>query len=74
RKTHNEVIHTTVNKLKQEKEQLGVESYAKSRALSNPKIFRDENMVRDYGRRLKEIEKRVKEIDEEIKSLLDKVV
>jgi ATP-binding cassette subfamily F protein 3 len=69
RKVHNSSLGVKIQKLQKEKEELQLESYAKARALSDQKIYRDENVVRDYGRRLKEIEKRSGEIDEEIKRL-----
>ncbi|MCM8797718.1 MAG: ATP-binding cassette domain-containing protein, partial [Candidatus Omnitrophica bacterium] len=62
RKAHNKAINEKITALKKEKEKLSLESYAKARALSNPRIYRDEETVRDYGRRLKEIEKLVLEI------------
>ena len=74
KKAHNDAIHIRVNKLKQEKEGLGIESYAKARALSNPRFYSDENRAKEYGRRLKEIEKRITQIDEEIKSLQGQVI
>ncbi|MFA6216429.1 MAG: ABC-F family ATP-binding cassette domain-containing protein [Candidatus Omnitrophota bacterium] len=73
-KNHNSSIHSQINKLNQEKEKLQIESYAKVRAMSDIKIFRDEFTVKEYGRRLKEIEKRVMEVDSEIKSLKEKLV
>jgi ATP-binding cassette, subfamily F, member 3 len=73
-KNHNFSIHNQINKLNQEKEKLQTESYAKVRAMSDTKIFRDENTVKEYGRRLKEIEKRVVEIDGEIMSLKEKLI
>jgi len=69
RKAHNAVIGQKINTLRKEIEKLNLESYAKARALSNPKIFRDEAMVIEYGRRLKEIEKKIMQIEAEIKSL-----
>ncbi len=69
RKAHNKVIHAKIDKLKKEKDSLNLESYAKARALSNPHIYRDEDTARDYGRRLKEIEKLLIQIDSEIKKL-----
>jgi len=67
RKNHNAQVRTQINKLQSEKERLELESYAKSRALSNPHIFRDEETARDYGRRLKEIEKEIQDLDQKIK-------
>ncbi|MDD5506304.1 MAG: ABC-F family ATP-binding cassette domain-containing protein, partial [Candidatus Omnitrophica bacterium] len=57
RKLHNSVIRDKINKLVKKKEALEIESYAKARALSNPHFYRDEETAKDYGRRMKEIEK-----------------
>jgi ATP-binding cassette subfamily F protein 3 len=62
RKVHNASIRLKINKLQSDKEKLELESYAKSRALSNPHIFRDEETAATYGRRLKEIDKEVQEL------------
>ena len=69
RKAHNLSIQAQIDKLTKQKEKLRLESYAKARALSNPHIYRDEGTVREYGRRLKEIEKLIVEINEEIKRI-----
>jgi ATP-binding cassette, subfamily F, member 3 len=69
RKNHNAAIRLKINKLQSEKERLELESYAKSRALSNPHIFRDEETAATYGRRLKEIDKEVQDLDAQIKEL-----
>jgi hypothetical protein len=74
RKAHNSSIREKINKLKNEKEKLQIESYAKARALSNPKIYRDEETAREYGRRMKEIEKRNVEIDLEVDGLEKEIV
>ncbi len=74
RKAHNASLREEINKLEKNKDNLVLESYAKARALSNPRIYRDEDMARDYGRRMKEIEKIVTEIDKEIKGLEDKII
>jgi ATP-binding cassette subfamily F protein 3 len=70
RKAHNVAVRDKINKLIKKKETLQIESYAKSRALSDPKIYRrDDDMAAEYGRRLKEIEKEFIEIDIKIKEL-----
>jgi ATP-binding cassette subfamily F protein 3 len=74
RKSHNAGIREAINKLEKKKEKLQLESYAKARALSNPKIFRDEETAKAYGRRLKEIERLAAEIDEEIKGLESQII
>ena len=45
----------------------------KLRALSDTRIYRDENQVREYGRRLKEIEKIMGDIDAKIKRLEEEI-
>ncbi len=74
RKAHNKALSEQVSRLYKEKEQLSLESYAKARALSNPRIYRDEETVIIYGRRLKEIEKRIGEIEEEVKQVKAKMI
>ncbi len=69
RKAHNATLGAKITKLEKEKEKLSLESYAKSRALSNPHIYRDEETVKTYGRRLKEINARMEKIENEIKEL-----
>lgn len=46
-----------------------MESYAKTRSLSMPKFYDDEERAKEYGRRLKEIEKLIAEADDQISSL-----
>ncbi|MCK9595346.1 MAG: ABC-F family ATP-binding cassette domain-containing protein [Candidatus Omnitrophica bacterium] len=73
RKNHNIKIRAEINKLEKRKEELELESYAKCRALSNPHIFRDEETARDYGRRLKEIEKEAEELNIRIKKFEEQI-
>jgi ATP-binding cassette subfamily F protein 3 len=74
RKAHNAVLREKINELDKEKEKLRLESYAKARALSNPRIYRDEDTAREYGRRMKGIEKRISEIESEIKKLEEQII
>jgi len=74
RKDHNVALGAKIQKLKKEKDDLQLESYAKARALSDQRIYRDETTVVEYGRRLKEIEKRCAEIDEEMKKLEQQIL
>jgi len=74
RKAHNALIRLDITKLEKQKERLQLESYAKARALSNPRIFRDEDTARNYGRRLKEIEKEITGINSEIKKLEEQII
>lgn len=73
RKNHNIKVRSEINKLEKRKEELQLESYAKCRALSNPHIFRDEEIVRDYGRRLKDIEKETDDLNIQIKKLEERI-
>jgi len=74
RKAHNVSLRNSINKLEKEKEKLRLESYAKARALSNPHIYREEDTAREYGRRMKEIEKLISEIESEIKKLEGQII
>ncbi|MBU1998210.1 MAG: ATP-binding cassette domain-containing protein [Candidatus Omnitrophota bacterium] len=69
KKKHNNQVHTQMNRLNQEKENLDIETYAKARAMSNSKVFRDEEILKEYSRRIKEIEARKNEIDLQIQEL-----
>ena len=66
RKVYDLNLRKEIEKLLREKKKLRLESYAKARALSNPHIYRDEETVKEYGCRLKEIEKLITGINEEI--------
>jgi ATP-binding cassette subfamily F protein 3 len=75
RKGLNAAIREDIIKLEKKKEKLQLESYAKARALSDPKIYRrDDDMARDYGRRLKDIEKEISTIDAQIKELEARII
>ncbi len=73
RKSNNAFIRDQINKIIKKKEALQLESYAKARALSNPHFYRDEETAKEYGRRMKEIEKALAEMDGQIKTLEDKI-
>jgi hypothetical protein len=53
---------------------LQLESYAKARALSSPHFYRDEETAKEYGRRMKEIEKLILELDGEIIALEKEII
>lgn len=74
RKANNSLIRDRINKLLKKKEELELESYAKARALSNPHFYRDEETAKEYGRRMKEIEKLNLEIDSQIKALENQII
>ncbi|MDD5129303.1 MAG: ABC-F family ATP-binding cassette domain-containing protein [Candidatus Omnitrophica bacterium] len=74
RKSHNSLIRDKINKLIKNKENLELESYAKARALSNPHFYRDEETAKEYGRRMKEIEKLIQEIEMNIKALESQII
>ena len=76
RRVFNAASGEKISKLKTEKENLRLEMYAKSRALSDPRIWRrrDEETAKVYGRRIKEIEKLMAQIDAEIKTLTNKKI
>ncbi len=74
RKSHNSIIRDKINKLLKKKEDLEIESYAKARALSNPHFYRDEETAREYGRRMKEIERLIQEVETNIKALESQII
>ena len=74
RKTNNSLIRDKINKILKKKEDLELESYAKARALSNPHFYRDEEIAKEYGRRMKEIERLLQEMDTEIKALENQII
>ena len=74
RKAQNSALRDKIDRLEKEKEGLRLESYAKARALSNPHFYRDEDIAREYGRRMKKIEERISEIDSEIKSIETQII
>ena len=69
RKIRNASLRQEMDKLKKERGRLKLESYAKGRALASPSVYRDEETIKEYGRRLKEIGERITEIDSEIRAL-----
>jgi tRNA(Ile)-lysidine synthase TilS/MesJ len=74
RKANNSVIRDKINKILKKREDLELESYAKSRALSNPHFYRDEEIAKEYGRRMKEIERLLQEMDAQIKALENQII
>jgi ATP-binding cassette subfamily F protein 3 len=74
RKSHNAELRKEIDKLQKRRDNLTLESYAKARALSNPHIYREEETAKEYGRRLKEIEKEIAEIDNKSKELKNKLI
>jgi ATP-binding cassette, subfamily F, member 3 len=74
RKAHNTALREKINKLEQATERLRLESYAKARSLSNPRFYQDEEKAREYGRRLKEIEKEIQDFQAQIKELEAQII
>lgn len=74
RKGHNSQIRDKINRLLKKKEVLELETYAKARALSSPHFYRDEDTAREYGRRMKEIERLIQEIEADIKALESQII
>ncbi|MDD5120957.1 MAG: ABC-F family ATP-binding cassette domain-containing protein [Candidatus Omnitrophica bacterium] len=74
RKANNSFIRDKINKLIKKQEDLKLESYAKARALSSPHFYRDEETAKEYGRRMKEIEKLILEAESQIKALENQII
>ncbi|MEK6715486.1 MAG: ATP-binding cassette domain-containing protein [Candidatus Omnitrophota bacterium] len=64
-----EGLRNKIKKLQQQEEKLKLERYAKSRALSSPRIVRGEETLKRYELRLSEIDKKIAEIRAEIKKI-----
>lgn len=64
-------IKNEIQALEGEKKELETESYIKSRVLSESFSGRDPQMLKDYGQRLKFIQKRIREIDNTIDQLTE---
>ncbi len=64
-------IKNKIKFLDNEKQELESENYVKARVLSDKFKVRDEQLMKEYGQRLKFIQKRMREIDIEIKKLID---
>jgi len=73
-KACNKVLVARKNKLLKERDKLKLEHYAKSRALSKSHIYRDEETIKQYECRLKEIEKRLQEIGDEIRQVKARMI
>ncbi|MFH0855969.1 MAG: ABC-F family ATP-binding cassette domain-containing protein [Candidatus Omnitrophota bacterium] len=73
RKIHNAAIGKQIEALQYKKEKLQLESYAKARALSRPRFYEDEERAKEFGRRLKEIEKLIAEAAAQIEYLQSQI-
>jgi ATP-binding cassette subfamily F protein 3 len=69
KKNHNKGIKEEIKKLKEEMERLNLEHFAKQRAVSHPRSYRDEQSLEEYIIRLQEIDARRAAISEEIRAL-----
>ncbi|KPK97621.1 MAG: hypothetical protein AMJ95_08030, partial [Omnitrophica WOR_2 bacterium SM23_72] len=74
RKIHNAAIGKQIEVLKTRKEKLRLESYAKARVLSRPRFYEDEKRAKEFGRRIKEIEKLMAELDIRIGDLESQII
>jgi len=74
RKAHNTALRLEINRLASKKEALKIESSVKVRSLSSPKFYHDEEKAREYGRRLKEIERLISEIESRINGLEAQII
>lgn len=63
------LLRGKIKKLQQEEEALKLERYAKARALSSPRIMREEETLKEYTLRLQAIDKRIIEVRAEIKQV-----
>ena len=64
-------IKSEIKNLENEKKELETESYIKARVLSEPLTRRDPETLKEYGQRLKSIQRRTREIETTIDRLLE---
>ena len=70
RKVHNRQLRKKIRTLEAKKEKLHLERYSKARVLSGPnRHLRDEETVKQYQRRIIEIEKLIAQIDQDTQKL-----
>ena len=74
KKNHNKSIKEEIKKLKEEMEKLNLEHFAKQKAVSHPRSYRDEQSLEEYIIRLQEIDARRATISEEIRALKRKML
>lgn len=74
RKAHNKPLAAKIDRLRKERDKLKVEQYAAQRILTRPDVHRDEEVIRQYQTRLREIEKRMEEIAKEVRQLKSKKI
>jgi len=74
RKAHNAQIKEEINKLKKENEKLNMEKISKSRAVSNPRSYRDDHSLEEYIYRIEEIDRENRRICEEIRRLKKQII
>ncbi len=67
-------VKDKINNLKKEKDSLNLEKSAKSRAVSNPRSYRDNESLEEYIARIQEIDVRVEELNNEIRALKKQIV
>ena len=70
RKAHNREIRKKIKELKKEREKLRLEGYVKRRVLSGPhRHHREEETIKTYEQRIREIDKLISQIDNELADL-----
>ena len=70
RDTHNAKVKEKIQRLRKKKADLCIEKYAKTRVLSGPRIhLRNEEAIRAYEQRIKDIEKSIIQIENSINKL-----
>ncbi len=62
-------VKEEIKKLTDEKNELNLESFAKTRAIENPRGYRDESSTEEYILRIEEIKKRIQEINSQLRIL-----
>ncbi|MDD3296444.1 MAG: ABC-F family ATP-binding cassette domain-containing protein [Candidatus Omnitrophica bacterium] len=69
RKQHNDNISKQIRELRKNKEKLELDRNVKARVLANPRSYHNKEIVSEYGRKIKDLEKNISDIEREITSL-----
>ena len=69
RKEQNTLLKNQIKELASEREKLNLERLAKSRAISNPRGYRDDASLEEYMLRVEELQKLMADINDRIRAL-----
>ncbi|MFA7677730.1 MAG: ATP-binding cassette domain-containing protein [Candidatus Omnitrophota bacterium] len=69
KKRHNDSLSKQIRELRKNKEKLELDRNVKARVLANPRSYHNKEIVSEYGRKIKELEKNIFDTEKEITRL-----